>query len=184
MDFLNDLGRKFSHAARSVQERTREGVENTKLAMDIRSARAELENRYAALGRAYYDHIANDGPEVDESIIRAVRECVAQIESLSAQRDRARQLTRCSSCGSTQSEDARFCSNCGRPMPEAAPQIASVPADDVQYCDHCGAMREGSVRYCAVCGRSFIPSENPPALEASGPAPLPAPEEPDDTNAE
>lgn len=184
MEFFNDLGKKFSHAARSVQERTREGVESTKLAMDIRAARSELENRFAALGRAYYEHTANAGPEVDEALIRAVRESIAQIESMSAQRDRARQLTRCSSCGSAQPESARYCSNCGRPMPEAAPQIEDAPADDVQYCEQCGAMREGSVRYCPVCGHSFIPSDNPPALEAPASLSVPAPEEPADTNAE
>ena len=45
MEFFNDLGKKSSHAARSVQERTREGVENTRLSADLRAARAELERQ-------------------------------------------------------------------------------------------------------------------------------------------
>lgn len=31
MDFLNDLGKRFTRVARSVQERTREGWESTRL---------------------------------------------------------------------------------------------------------------------------------------------------------
>lgn len=183
MEFFNDLGKKFSHAARSVQERTREGVESTKLTVDIRAARAELDNRLAALGRAYYEHVVNAGPEVDESMIRAVRESTARIESLSAQRDRVRQLTRCPACGSAQPEDSRFCANCGRPMPEKPPVVAESTVD-TQYCEQCGAMREGNARFCAVCGSSFFPEDNPPALDSAPTAPMPAPEEPADTNAE
>lgn len=184
MEFFNDLGKKFSQAARSVQERTREGVESTKLTVNISAARAELDSRLAALGRAYYEHVVNGAPEADESLIRAVRESIAQIESLSAQRDRVRQQTRCPACGSAQPVDARFCANCGRPMPEKPPETAA-PADGVQYCEQCGAMREGDARFCAVCGSSFIPEDNPPALEpAPAAAPMPAPEEPADTSAE
>jgi len=184
MDFFNDLGKKLSQAARTVQERTREGVETTKLSMNINTARTELDNRLLALGRAYYEHIANNGPEVDEALIRAVRESVAQIESLSAQRDRVRQLTRCLACGSAQPEGSRFCANCGRPMSEKTPSANDAPDDDAQFCQQCGAMREGDSRFCAVCGRSFIPEDNPPALTESAPASVPAPEEPADTNAE
>lgn len=184
MEFFNDLGKKFSHAARTVQERTREGVESTKLTVDIRAARAELDARLLALGRAYYEHVANGAPEVNETLIRAVRESIAQIESLTAQRDRVRQLTRCPACGSAQPDGSRFCANCGRPMPEQPPQVYDAPADGVQYCEQCGAMREGSARFCEVCGSSFIPEDNPPALETSAPAPMPAPEEPTDMNAE
>lgn len=183
MDFFNDLSKKFSQAARTVQERTREGVETTKLSVDIRAARTELDARMLALGRAYYEHIANGGPDVDESLIRAVRESVAQIENLTAQRDRVRQQTRCPACGSAQPEGSRFCANCGRPMPEKSPEIAA-PADNIQYCEQCGAMREGNSRFCAVCGSSFIPEDNPPALETSEPMSIPAPEEPADTDAE
>lgn len=184
MDFFNDLGKKFSHAARSVQARTREGVESTKLTVDIRAARSELNNRYAELGRAYYESVAGGGPEVDEALIRGVRECIAQIESLSAQRDRVRQLTRCPACGTAQPENARFCANCGRPMPEKGPELSAASADGFQYCERCGAMRENDARFCEVCGNAFEPEENPPALEGARIEAEPSPEEPADTHAE
>lgn len=39
MDFLNDLGKRFTRVARSVQERTREGWESTRLSADLYSLR-------------------------------------------------------------------------------------------------------------------------------------------------
>lgn len=182
MDFFNDLGKKFSHAARSVQERSRESAEVTRLNANLSAARAELDSRLTELGRAYYEHVANAGAEVDESLICAVRESVARIESLSAQRDRMRPLIRCSSCGCVLPEEARYCFLCGRPLPEPSPTAEPVP--DAQYCVHCGAMREGESRFCPVCGGAFFPEADPPALVTTAPEPLPAPEEPTDTHAE
>ena len=184
MDFFNDLSKKFSHAARSVQARTREGVESTKLSVDLRSARSELNDRYADLGRAYYESIAGSGAEVDEKLIRAVRECIGQIESLNAQLDRVRRQSRCPSCGSAQSEEARFCANCGRAMPEKAPELPDEPVVEAQYCEQCGAMRENDARFCEMCGTAFEPEDNPPMLAAAPVNEAPSPEEPGDTDAE
>lgn len=186
MDFFGDLGRKFSHAARSVTERTKESVESTRLAVDLRAARSDLEDRYAELGRAYYDSITMENYEVPQELIQQVREAIALVESLTAQRERASRQNRCPSCGSAQAHDANFCSNCGRPMPESAPAMVESAVDDAEYCDSCGAMRQGESRFCAVCGEAFIKEdENPPAIVR--PEKIPAPEtleEPEDTEAE
>ena len=186
MDFFCDLGRKFSHAARSVTERTKESVENTKLAVDLRAARNDLESRFAELGRAYYDSITMEKREVSQELIQSVREAIALVENLTAQRDNASRQVRCPSCGSTQAHDANFCSNCGRPMPESAPAMVETAVDDAEYCDSCGAMRQGESKFCAVCGEAFAKEDaNPPAIVQPTPSPVPdALEEPEDTEAE
>ncbi len=186
MDFFNDLSKKFSQAARTVQERTRDSVENTRLSMDLRAVNAELEKNYAALGRAYYASLTVEGAVVPEELIQRVHNCLAQIENLTALRDRARQQSRCPSCGAVQPEGSRYCSHCGRPMPEAAPAIQEV-YEEAQFCEKCGAMREGDSRFCAVCGNSFEAEDQQPALPASETAMPAAPfdeplEEPEDTN--
>jgi len=185
MDFFGDLGRKFSHAARAVTERTRESVENTKLSVDLRAARAELESRLADLGRAYYDSVVVEGCPVPESLLLRVRESMAQVEALEGQRDRANRQCRCPACGSVQGAEARFCSNCGRPMPEAAPAEPEIE-DDEEFCESCGAVRQGESRYCAVCGAAFARGGEMLPVKAEEPAqPKPeAPEEPDYTEAE
>ena len=127
MDFFNGLGKKFTKAARSVQELTREGVENTRLAADLRSARSELDRQFADLGRAYYESLSA-GDEVPEELVSRVRVTMEGIEALLAQKERARAQVRCPDCGAMQSEDARFCSSCGRRMPEPGPEPEDEPA--------------------------------------------------------
>lgn len=162
MDFFNDLGKKFTKAARSVQELTREGVENTRLAADLRSARSELDRRLADLGRAYYESLS-DGGEVSPELVSRVRATMDSIDELLAQKDRTRAQVRCPGCGAMQAADARFCSSCGRQMPEPSPQPIeeSVGEDGVEYCAECGAMRENHSKYCAVCGYAFDDAEMP-----------------------
>ena len=186
MDFLGDLGRKFSLAARTVTERTKESVENTKLAVDLRAARGELEVRLAELGRAYYDSVTMEGRKVAPELIQSVREGIALVESLAAQRDRASRQSRCSACGSTQPQDANFCSNCGRPMPESAPEIEDSFEDEEQYCSICGAMRQGESKFCAVCGEAFDHEDDnlPVPAEPAAFSVLEPLEEPEDTEAE
>lgn len=178
MDFLNDLGKKFSHAARTVQELTREGVESGRLNSELRAARAELEAQYAELGRAYYEALAGKR-EVSTDLVERVRVTLATIDALNRQKDCARSQTRCPACGAAQAEGTRFCSNCGRRMPERAPEIDESVADEgCEYCPECGAMRCGPSDYCAVCGRAF--NESKPAVFAERPLPAAdAPEEPD-----
>lgn len=180
MDFLNDLGRKFSQAVQTVQERTRDGVESTRISVDLRSARADLEKHLLELGRAYYESVESGG-EVPAVMVERVRDCMNRIEDLIAQRDRTRQQIRCSGCGAVHPEDARYCSNCGRPLPEKSPELPAQ-MDDPEYCSACGAMRRDQARYCAVCGADFENEEALPALISSEKEAAEALEEPDSTD--
>lgn len=184
MDFLNDIGKKVFRAARSVQELTREGVESTRLAADLRAARAELDKRYLALGRAYYAVVSGDVDEVPQELIEGVSGALAEIDSLNAQRERARAQEKCPGCGAMQSEGARFCSNCGRRMPEQAPALAEeTPEAAEEYCAECGAMRHGESKFCPVCGCAFADGDVPAVIPAPQAEEAVPPEEPDDAEA-
>lgn len=163
MDFFNGLGRKFTNVARTVQEMTRDGVENTRLASDLRSATEELDRCCAVLGRSYYETLENPGAKVSAAEIDAVRNALNRVSALTAQRDRLNRQARCSACGAVQAEDANFCSHCGRPMPEAA-QETPAPDAEAEYCERCGAMRSGEARFCEVCGGAFDPEDRIPEL--------------------
>lgn len=175
MEFFNGLGRKFTNAARSVQELTRDTVEGSRISADIRAAKGELDRHYAELGRAYYASLGGK-TEVPGELIRAVRISLERIDELTVQQDRLRQQVRCPGCGAAQAEDAKFCSNCGRPMPEPAPEIPE-PTADAEYCVRCGAMRHEDARFCDVCGEAFDPAERigelpaPATLHPSGEGP-------------
>ena len=167
MDFLNDLGKRFTRVARSVQERTREGWESTRLSADLYSLRGDLERQYTALGEAYFKAVSA-GEEVPEELITRVKATVDRIDELTALRENR---VRCPACGAYQVPEARFCSKCGNRMPEEAPEPAPEPVDedDSEYCPVCGAMRHEDSNFCAVCGHAFAAAEAPKPEEAPAP---------------
>ena len=176
MDFLNDLGKRFTRVARSVQERTREGWESTRLSADLYSLRGDLERQYTALGEAYFKAVSA-GEEVPQELVSRVKATVDRIDELTALRENR---VRCPACGSFQAPEARFCSKCGRRMPEDAPEPVEEPVeeDESEYCPECGAMRHEDSNFCAVCGHAFAANaakEEPEAPAKPEPA---APSEP------
>ena len=182
MDFLNDLGKRFTRVARSVQERTREGWESTRLSADLYSLRGDLERQYTALGEAYFKAVSA-GEEVPQELVSRVKATVDRIDELTALRENR---VRCPACGSFQAPEARFCSKCGRRMPEDASEPVEEPVeeDESEYCPECGAMRHEDSNFCAVCGHAFAANaakeepEAPAKPEPAAPSEPPA-EEPD-----
>ena len=182
MDFLNDLGKRFTRVARSVQERTREGWESTRLSADLYSLRGDLERQYTALGEAYFKAVSA-GEEVPQELVSRVKATVDRIDELTALRENR---VRCPACGSFQAPEARFCSKCGRRMPEDAPEPVEEPVeeDESEYCPECGAMRHEDSNFCAVCGHAFAANaakeepEAPAKPEPAAPSEPPA-EDPD-----
>ena len=182
MDFLNDLGKRFTRVARSVQERTREGWESTRLSADLYSLRGDLERQYTALGEAYFKAVSA-GEEVPQELVSRVKATVDRIDELTALRENR---VRCPACGSFQAPEVRFCSKCGRRMPEDAPEPVEEPVeeDESEYCPECGAMRHEDSNFCAVCGHAFAANaakeepEAPAKPEPAAPSEPPA-EEPD-----
>lgn len=183
MDFFNDIGRKFSHMARSVTEKTREGVESTRLYGDLRSARNELEQMYCEFGKLCFDIRAGraDAAQADIAAQR-IEAMLERIRDLEAQRDDIRSVKRCPACGSAQAKDARFCSGCGLRLPEATPRTDALPEMEGEYCSGCGALRENNERFCPVCGKGYEASEEPENVRmiASHKSDAPDAEEPDE----
>ena len=166
MEFFNDLSKRFSNVARSVSEKTKDGVEVTRIANDLRVQKNALEQLYTELGKVCYSLRMGEGdPEQAEAVAERIRRLRERIDELSAQRDAIRDVRRRPGCGAVMSREARFCSSCGHRMPEDAP--AAEPMDAATYCPDCGAQRTGDERFCAVCGKSFeadaAQPENAPA---------------------
>ena len=57
---------------------------------------------------------------------------------------------RCGNCGTLNSENAKFCSNCGQTL---AP--APAPAGAVVSCPSCGTQNAATAKFCANCGTSL-----------------------------
>jgi len=169
MDFFNDIGKKFSSMARSVTEKTREGVESTRLYSDLRSAKNELEQLFCEYGRACYDLRSGAGDAEGAEILAArIEGVMARIQELVEQRDEMRNVRRCPACGSSQSREARFCAHCGQRLPEEALKAEALPESAEEYCPGCGALRENGEKFCQVCGRDLENAPEPEMLKLPG----------------
>lgn len=174
MAFFNDFKEKFTSAAQSVTNKTKDSVEITRISGESRSIAGELAELYAQIGRVYVDSQGTDAVTL-APLCAKVSELRDRLESLERQKIQLRNQNRCPSCGAVMNKSARFCSSCGRRMPEPAPEPEAAPTDaDVTYCPDCGAMRKDGDDFCAVCGHSYSGEAEP----APKPAPDPAPEEP------
>jgi len=162
MDFLNDLGKRFSSVARSVSEKTKDSVESSRLASDLRLQKNALEQLYTELGKLCYDLRLGQGDEDQvEKVFSNIQRARERIEALTAQRDAIRDVRRCPACGAVMAREARFCSACGKRMPEDAPKTEDKGPGDAEYCPDCGAQRKPGEKFCTVCGKSFEPAEAP-----------------------
>ena len=184
MDIFNEFSKRFSSVARSVTEKSKEGAEVTRLNGELKAASKALEALYARYGKVCYAIQAGGGdPGAAEALAVRIRAGQLQVDELTERRDAAREFKRCQSCGAVHPKEAKFCSACGKRLPDAAPKPESAAPGE--YCPNCGALREGQEPRCPVCGEYYDAQPDAPA-PAPDPAPGPAAvrpdvEEPDDT---
>ena len=183
MDFFKEFSKQFSNVARSVSGTPKEGAEVARLNAELKAVEGALEKLYARYGKACYayNHGAGDARAV-EALAVQVQAALLRLDEVTEQRDAARQFKRCMSCGAVHPLQARFCSACGKRLPDEAPK--PEPAAAGEYCPGCGALREGGEARCPVCGAYFDAQPQPaepapaaPAMTQTGPDI----EEPDDT---
>lgn len=181
MDFLNEFSKRFTSVARSVTEKSKESAEVTRLNGEVRAAQEALELLYARYGRLCYLRLAGGGDaQAEEALAVRIRAGELQLEELTRQRDAAREFKRCPGCGAVHPREAKFCSACGKRLPDEVPK--SEPVIEGEYCPSCGALREGGEPRCPVCGTYFDAAPDPAVSRPPAPD-INAPdiEEPDDS---
>ncbi len=153
MAFFDKVVGKISDAAQTVSDKTRDGVELTRLSAQERSIGNELNALYTQIGRCYVD---GEGGETMNDLCSRVKALREQLDALADQKAALRNRNRCPACGTAVDKSARFCPGCGRRMPEPTRNTEEEKsADDTSYCTNCGAMHNKGERFCAVCGHAY-----------------------------
>ncbi len=180
MDYLKEFGKQVSHVARSVSGKPKGGSELSRLNAEVKAAEDALEKLYARYGKASYALNRGSGDtRALEDLAVQVHAAQLRLGELTEQRDAARQFKRCPSCGTVHPSQAKFCSACGKRLPDEAPR--PEPMAEGEYCPGCGALREGGEARCPVCGAYFDASApQPDSISKPEPEPGPDIEEPDD----
>lgn len=180
MAFFNDFKEKFNKAAQSVTNMTKDSVEISRLGSESRGIANELASLYEQIGRLYVDSRGTEAEGLSALCAR-VDELRARMEELERQKMQLKNQNRCPACGAVMPKSARFCSNCGRRMPEIAPEAEPEPVEALSYCPECGAMRKGEDRFCDMCGHDYSAEAGAPA-ESAKPVKPAAPAEPEDAD--
>jgi len=176
MDFLKEFSKQFSSKARSASEKGREGSEASRLGAELKSAEASLDSLYDRFGRACYALRTGGGnADAAEELALRIRATCLQVEELTQALNAVRELKRCPGCGAVFPKEARFCSTCGRKLPEEAPRPEPVKVGE--YCPTCGAEMAKGETVCPVCGTDLA-GPTPPAPHPDCVPDAPGPEEP------
>lgn len=159
MAFFNEFKKKFNEAAQSVTNKTKDGMEFTRLASESRGINTEIITLHEQIGRIYVESKGTNH-EALAPLCARVEELKQRLEELDRQKMLLKNQNRCPACGASIAKGARFCSSCGQRMPEAAAEAAPAPSvENVTYCPACGAMRKGEDSFCAVCGHNYEAAE-------------------------
>lgn len=154
MAFFEELKEKVSSATQSVGNKVRSSVgEAGRISDEKREINAEITGLYTEIGRLYYETNGADVARM-HPLCRKISELHARLEALDVREMKMDKAEKCPSCGASMPRDAKFCANCGKPMPpaqeEEAPDMAYL-----NFCKTCGAMYAKGERRCAICGEAL-----------------------------
>ena len=134
MAFFNDFKERINSAAQSVSNKTKNGMEISRLSGEGKDINAELENLYNQIGRTYVQSGGQAG-EALSALCARVAELTARLEELERQKLLLKDQNACPACGAVMPKAARFCSHCGEKMPEPPvvepePEVAEPEATE------------------------------------------------------
>lgn len=118
MTTLEELFCKAKSAAEAAGKKTGELVEVTKLKMAAAEAEKEMAASFEGLGRLLFDSRTKgeDAAEAIDSCIAQIEEQQKALDALKADIDSRRKGTRCSECGTVNTDDSAFCKHCGKAL--------------------------------------------------------------------
>lgn len=114
----------------------------------INQLQAEIEQRYATIGKKYYELHQADAEEEIREDVEKLNELNLEITYQQEQLEEYRNKHICKNCGAEISETDRFCNSCGiRIIREG-----EVEQDDTHTCPKCGEPVQEGQKFCCKCG--------------------------------
>ena len=152
---------KLNDFAKTIGDKTNEAIETTKLHSKISSEKSAAAEKMKKIGEFFYAQYAG-GETVDEGIFelcqgidahnQAIAEAQAEIGRIKAANEPAAPAAPaapaekvCPSCGASNVEGTKFCSECGT-------RLDTPPQPVKRLCPSCGAEAEEGAKFCNECG--------------------------------
>lgn len=151
MAFLDDLGKKISHAGQSTIQKTKGAAEISKINTMISASEKIINNNYYRIGKLYCSVHGSDCEEEFVGMVSAIKQEEQKIDTYRTQILTLKGVVKCQKCGTEVSLNSAFCNVCGASMPKKTP-INNDNADKV-LCTGCGAYVKKGTRFCTACGQ-------------------------------
>ena len=165
MAFLDNLGKKISHAGQVAVQKTKELTDIARLKSMISDEEKKIENNYCQIGKMYvamhYDDFTTDFAE----LINEVRQSEEKLSEYRQQIHTLKGVLLCEKCGSEISSSASFCQSCGFPVAKESQADASV---DMNKCSACGHLVEKCMRFCTACGNPMTDGDSANVHKCAG----------------
>ena len=131
MAFLDELGKKISHAGQSAVQKGKELADIAKINSAVYDEEKKIDDNYREIGKLYYS-LHGEDPDVDfAAMIAAIHESESKINEYKQQLKDIKGVVCCEKCGAEVSSNAAFCSACGAPMPVVNPAEEPAQVEDV-----------------------------------------------------
>lgn len=146
MDFVDQINK----LGKDVYSKTRDMGEIVKLNAQVAEQSGLLDKFYQALGREVWqdDNLREIIVKVYPDLSDSIKGCLSRISEYQARIKELKRVTKCPACGAENTQDAVFCSGCGRQLTEA-----ENAKDEKRICPACGAQLQFSdALFCTSCG--------------------------------
>lgn len=160
MAFFEQLGKKLTDAGQGVAQQTKNFTEIARLNSAVSDKERQIEQRYAAIGRAYYEAHKNDAFAESGDTIQEITGLLGEIAKHKEEIKQIRGVAPCPACGADVPSGSAFCPACGAKVPQAEPAPAAIP-EGCRPCPRCGAPVPNENKFCVSCGAKMEEIPNP-----------------------
>lgn len=148
MDFFEEIGMKITKAGQKTKEITNNLADIAKLNSQMNEISKDIKNLYTKLGETYFQKFGISPLDGLEEICSEIQKNKEELEVLQNKINRLKGIRPCPNCGSGNSVDAKFCSNCSTQLPV----IEEKSNDEGNFCPQCGNTVVKGMHFCSKCG--------------------------------
>ena len=135
---LNDLGQEAFNQGAALAGTAKNKVKSA-------DVERQLNNKYAELGRAYFQNLGDNVPEEQKELVAQIKDLITQVEFYKNEARREKGIILCPKCGAEVTMGTMYCSACGSVVPQPG-VVQSVT------CPQCGRSLPAGTQFCTGCG--------------------------------